>query len=201
MEGKKFRDLYDKVFGEITELSKEKQEKYAHFGALNKILENWEITRKEFVDTYSEVLSSSAPKSNFEELHYQIKYLVDEVGVSCNNILEFYDDKIVSCNVIVDNIIKDLEYLSVISDKEKDRLLKFLNKESEYRFLEIHILDRKKTSNWYTSIMNEEIGPFYVSSEDNHKNNFSELAELLFELSFYKELSGDKKNLHFVYMK
>ena len=70
------------------------RDKYQEFEQLNNLIESQKITRQEVEQAYSDIMLGEITIEQYTELHYQIKYLLDEIWVACNQILWFYDHKL-----------------------------------------------------------------------------------------------------------
>lgn len=76
-------------FREITELWPEEKNVFFDFGALNRLVERDKHTRRDIELAYLDVMSREKQVVDYTELHFQIKYLIDEAKVTVNKILEY----------------------------------------------------------------------------------------------------------------
>lgn len=81
-------------FNKISEITNsDKKEKYSEYTELNKIIERDWVTKNQISKAYLDVILWETPILEYNELHFQIKYLLEDIKVWCNTILWFYDYK------------------------------------------------------------------------------------------------------------
>ncbi len=134
-----------KRFWEISEIKdKELIENFTVFSWLNKIIERENFTRDQIKKAYVDVMLWELELNEYTELHFQIKYLLDEVWVAVNCILNFYDSKVIQYLQASIELIKELN----IPNDLRDNLTSFLDNGNNYSKMWCLILDSwKKLSN------------------------------------------------------
>ncbi len=70
------------------------KDEFKVFWELNNLIETQKLTREQVEEAYVKVMCWEEEINN--KLHQQIKYLLDNVKVAVNSILEFYDFKVMS---------------------------------------------------------------------------------------------------------
>ena len=132
-----------RIFSAISDIKDEsKKIKFKDFSVLNNFIENW-VCRDELMTSYADILCWDLDISYYTELHYQIKYLLEDVKVSCNSILEFYDYKITSYKKLIISFIYNNPFIFL--GKDKKLVLDFIN----YSPKKTHII---LSLNWYDDI-------------------------------------------------
>jgi hypothetical protein len=147
-----------KRFWEISEIEdKELRESFSDFSGLNKIIERENLTREQLEKAYADVIIWELNQLDYKELHFQIKYLLDEVGVAVNSIINFYDSKVVpylhaSIELINNlNVPKDLKdnVVSFLNYGNKSGKMWFLVKTNWDETYNEIVIDKKKMSDEY----------------------------------------------------
>lgn len=114
-----------KNFWEISEIQdNELREKFSNFGGLNKVIERNNVSRDEIYKAYVEVLIWELDQIEYTELHFQIKYLLDEVKVAVDSILWFYDCKVEPYLVASINLLENFFAPDKVKNEFKDFLVK-----------------------------------------------------------------------------
>lgn len=129
MNYKRFKDI-----SEITDVNQ--KNRFQDFWELNKLIESW-IDREQVYKAYSDVIFWEIEFKDYSELHFKIKYLLDEVNVALNSILDFYDYKVTSYKKLTIDFIENNPYL--FYGDGKDTFLNFLNKSQQWTFIELFI--------------------------------------------------------------
>lgn len=158
---------YAKRFSRISELDEEKQNKFKNFKRLNIILENNPIIQtQEIFNSYTMIILKEWEISNYTELDFQIKYLIEELNISINSILEFtwekfYNIKDVINNYFIKKIRFDKEKIdNIIDDIYSKKVWKFHikfiynNEDSEFTVIDFNI-------NWDLKKFEEKLDWFF----------------------------------------
>ena len=80
-------------FHSLSDAEKSVKERFYWFDALNNVIESSNATNEQIRKAYIDVLLGELPSSQYNELHFHIRYLIDEVRIACNRILEFAEAK------------------------------------------------------------------------------------------------------------
>lgn len=157
----------DRWFSDISEISNVKDKlRFTNFWELNKLIENEKVTKKQIYNAYTEVLLDEWVQ-NYSELHFQIKYLLEEIKVSCNDILWFYDYKI---NYYLNSSIELINGIYEIPPDGKKYLIDFLTWKSSLQKLHLNIV-----SDWTSSPID-----FII---DRSKNSDKEVYYIIYDWS------------------
>lgn len=76
-------------FRDLSELSQEEKNVFFDFWALNRIVERDGYTREDIDLAYLDVVLNQRGMADYSELHFHIKYLLEEVWVAINKIILF----------------------------------------------------------------------------------------------------------------
>ncbi len=130
-----------KRFTDISEIKDENtRQSYSDFTYLNNMIESW-IDREQLLEAYTDVLLWELDISNYTELHFQIKYLIDDVNVACNKIINFYDYKITPYKKLIIDFLDENNY--IFPDNYRESFMEFLNnpEKRDYLILTLRWLD------------------------------------------------------------
>jgi len=117
-----------KNFSDFSDLSEENSQEFCEFEKFNQFLERELVNDYlKIYNSYIKIILGDTDYSNYSELDFQIKLLVDEVKVPVNKILEFAELKFKLLNDIILELIDDLYNI------DKDDSIKI----TEYIFKEI----------------------------------------------------------------
>ncbi|MDD4151544.1 MAG: hypothetical protein PHR68_02940 [Candidatus Gracilibacteria bacterium] len=165
---------YTKLFSQINELSEENQKEFKDFSNLNKILENNPIFQyNEIYNSYIEIILNNKNYLDFSELDYQIKYLIEEKGVSVNKILEFAKMKFGKIEDILSNFLK--EKVLFLSNTDDNNIIENIIKD----------IYKKKTGNIQFQIIFTD------------KNKTDEVISIAFDINGDQKIFLDKLNKAF----
>ena len=81
------------AFHNLSDADRNVRDRFYWFDAFNSAIESINATKPQIRAAYIDVLISELPLHKQNELHFQIRYLLDEMRVACNRILEFAEAK------------------------------------------------------------------------------------------------------------
>lgn len=117
-----------KRFTDISEIKDENTRKnYSDFTDLNNMIESW-IDREKLLEAYTDVLCWEMDISEYTELHFQIKYLIEEVNIACNKIINFYDYKITPYKKLIIDFLDENDY--IFPNNYRESFMEFLHNPS-----------------------------------------------------------------------
>ncbi len=181
-----------KIFWNFFELDNENKEKYKDFENINKILElSWNKNNYDTIyDSYLNYFQGSNDYSNYTEIDFQIKYLIDEKKIAVNKILEFAWEKFKTRYKFLHDILKksnlfspihNLSWMLAVSKSEIDIDL-FIKNLLRIESWEIFI--KFKELNW-NSNSTYLIG-FNFKNDKNIINNIKKFASDIEDFSIEK---------------
>lgn len=152
-------------FKEISELSPEEKNVFFDFGPLNRLVERDRYNREDIELAYLDVVLDQRGMADYGELHFHIKYLLEEAKVAINKILVYSAYKF---PFFTDYFIEKIEDSDVSVLLWEDNIEKIRQKNS---FSVIVVI-----TNWnWEKTLNE-----FVFSVKNHVNeNLSNLAMMM----------------------
>ena len=117
------------LFHAFSDAEKAVKEHFYWFDALNNIIESTNATKWQIRKAYIDVLIWELPITEQNELHFQIRYLLDEKRVACNQILEFSEAKFpyikdVFLLQVKETWILRAEYDDIVAALQKQQILK-----------------------------------------------------------------------------
>ena len=81
------------AFHNLSDADKNVRDRFYWFDVFNSAIESINATKSQIRAAYIDVLTSDLPAHEQTELHFQNRYLLDEMRVACNRILEFAEVK------------------------------------------------------------------------------------------------------------
>ena len=185
-----------KIFSSFDELEDKKQIKFSNFLKFNEFLEReWISSYDKIYDSYMKVLSAweDINYSDYSELDFQIKYLIEEEKVAVNNILEFAEIKFSDIETMLKDALLESPLFTPIN-----KIWEFIaiNKDIEKQ-IPVVIKDLVKRWKWNLviitkdpKILSEEWKTFHLIDFDftnDIVNNLFKFKEKLLDFDLDKE--------------
>jgi hypothetical protein len=101
-----------KAFSHLSETEREVRDRFYWFDALDSEIESANATKEDIRKAYIDVMLSEMKISEYTPVHFQIQYLLDQVHIACNKILEFSEAKF---PWIGDVFLKQVEEVAILS--------------------------------------------------------------------------------------
>lgn len=106
-----------KAFSHLSEIEREVRDQFYWFDALDSEIESANATKEDIRRAYIDVMLSEMKISEYTPVHFQIQYLLDEVHIACNKILEFAEAKF---PWIGDVFLRQVEEVGILSQQYDD---------------------------------------------------------------------------------
>ncbi len=149
-------------------------DEYQEFWWLNQSIEQWKYSREDIKNAYYDVLLWEKEISNYNELHFQIKYLIDEIKISVNHILQFAELKFPSYK---EESIRLINSKYFDNYEARELLMSFLDKDNDNGFRAI-VIDLVSLS-WPMKSLYPGITLQREMSDENIYNTLKETTDLI----------------------
>ena len=126
----------------------ETRDRYADFWWLNSVLEQWKCTVEDVRRAYEELLLWDKLSSDYTELDFQVKYLLDDIWMWVNRIMDFLEDKFVPYDkdlkrLLLEGVIVDKSNKIYFPEELVQSIVDIMNKNSDYNKIKLFVIWNK----------------------------------------------------------